>query len=145
MKQIQEFQLEHCIAFITSNASKKLADYFNDVLVKHGISRTQWIALYYLNQDKMNQKELAAIINIKSSTVARLVDRMERDKLIVRERSSQDRRVCYLKITPKGIETINSLLYLGKQVSDKFIEEISPEELDIFNKVLKKLVANTCN
>lgn len=48
----------------------------------------QWIALYYLGKEEfISQKELAERMNVKESSVARLLDRMERDELVGQESS----------------------------------------------------------
>jgi DNA-binding MarR family transcriptional regulator len=41
--------------------------------------------------------------------VTGIIDRMEREGLVLRERSTSDRRVVYIKLTPKGKELARSI------------------------------------
>jgi len=46
--------------------------------------------------------ELSERMSAKNSTITGIVDRMERDGLVVRERSQADRRVVHIRSTEKG-------------------------------------------
>lgn len=106
----------------------------------------QWIALYYLGiQKSINQKELSKKMNIKESTVARLIDRMERDGLVIRQRSEEDRRAFNLVLTEKGLEYRKELLPEGEKFSDIVSQNISEDEILIFMTVLDKMVNNLKN
>ncbi|GKX27902.1 MarR family transcriptional regulator [Vallitalea longa] len=137
------FNLDDCVAFITNNASKQMENYFNDRLVQLGSTRVQWIALYYLGKNKsISQVELAKKMNIKSSTVVRLVDRMERDGYVKRVKDANDRRITSLELTNAGINLRKQLLPEGEKASNVFSKDITEEELEIFIHVLKKMVDN---
>lgn len=137
------FDLETCVAFITNKASKKMADAFNERLMAKGISRVQWTALYYLGKEKyINQRQLAEKMGIKDSTVVRLVDRMEKDGLVAREKELSDRRVTNIVLTEKGKILREKLLPEGEKMSRIFSQNISDEEMEIFKKVLKQMVEN---
>ncbi|AYO31098.1 MarR family transcriptional regulator [Biomaibacter acetigenes] len=137
------FDLDTCVAFITNKASKMMADAFNERLMLHGITRVQWIALYYLGKyEGINQKELAEKMNIKSSTVARLLDRMEKDGLVKRQENPEDRRVTKIRLTEKGKELREKFLPEGEKMSEIFSRGLTDEELEVFTRVLKKMVDN---
>jgi len=53
--------------------------------------------------------ELSERMSAKNSTITGIVDRMERDALVVRDRSSTDRRVVLIRATPKGSELARSV------------------------------------
>lgn len=138
------FDLNSCIAFITNNSSKKLSNSFNERLVQKGSTRVQFIALYYLGlSEKINQSELSEKMNIKPSTTARLIDRMEREEYLTRTKCTDDRRVTYLELTPLGKQFRDSLLPLGEEMSKVFSKGITDEEFEIFKRVLNKMVCNS--
>lgn len=106
----------------------------------------QWIALYYLGTQKhMNQKELSRRMNIKESTVARLVDRLERDGLVTRQRSEEDRRVFNLILTKKGKEYRKELVPEGEKFNSIVSKNITEKEMLVFMTVLDKMVNNLKN
>lgn len=137
------FDLDTCVGFTTSKTAKIVADAFNKRLVCLGITRVQWIALYFLGQDHwINQRELGQKMNIKEATVARLVNRMERDGYIVRYRDETDRRVWHIALTERGIEYRERLLPEGQKMSDICGKNISDEDMETFKTVLKQITRN---
>ncbi len=141
---IMKFNLSECIGFITNTTMKFVSEDFNRRLEAKGSTRIQWIALYFLNEENksISQKELASLMNIKDSSVARLVDRMERDGLIKRVENPKDKRVKFLELTNNGRNKIEALLPEGKYFSDLLLEGITNEELLTFYKVLDKMSIN---
>jgi DNA-binding MarR family transcriptional regulator len=137
------FDIESCVCFINNKTSKKMADMFNERLIPLGVTRVQWIAMYYLlKYGDMSQKELAERMDIKESTVARLLDRMEEEGLIIRTQTREDRRVKFIKLTPKGRERIEELLPEGQKMSELFSIGITEEEIEVFKRVLQKFMIN---
>lgn len=137
------FELEECIGFITNNISKELANAFNDRTMKDGISRVQWIALYYLGKyETLSQIELCNKMNKKQSTIVRLIDRMMRDGLVIRKKDSNDRRITKIVLTEKGRELREKVFPIGDEMSHIFTKGITEEELQVFTDVLNKMQEN---
>ena len=137
------FDIESCVCFINNKTSKKMANVFNERLIQLGVTRVQWMAMYYLlKYGDMSQKELGERMDIKESTVARLLDRMESEDLIIRTQTKEDRRIKYIKLTPKGKEKIESLLSEGEKMSEFFSMGITEDEIEVFKRVLQKFEEN---
>lgn len=140
------FNLTDCIGFITKKASKEITDVFNQRLKKEDISYAKWTALFFLGEDEsLSQRELADKMNTKESSVARLLDRMEKENLCQREKDLEDRRVMHIALTAKGHEKREALLPIGSQFHQDATRDISQEDLDIFKAVLEKMVDNLTN
>ncbi len=138
------FKLEDCVAYIASNAMKKVSSVFNELLKKNGSTRVQWTAIYYIaNHEGINQSDLAKKMNIQTPTIVRLIDRLERENIVERFSSSDDRRILKLRCTGKGLELHQKLLPLGESFSDQITEELSEDEINTFIRVLSKLAANS--
>lgn len=137
------FDIDTCLSFVTSKACKEIAEAFNRRLTKLGVTRVQWIVLYYLGKcEGIKQKELAEKMNIKDSTVARLIDRMEREGYVIRVKDLEDKRITKLYLTEKGVELRIKLLPEGEKMSKILSKDITDEEMEIFKRVLKKMVDN---
>lgn len=142
---VNMFDIDDCVAWIAANAGKKIADSFNEKLKSKGITRVQWIALFYLGKyDSLNQYELGEKMNIKSSTVVRLVDRMEKQGYILRKKGSEDRRVTFVELTEKGREMREKFIPLGNEFHLQVKNGIDSEELEVFKKVLNQMIKNVC-
>nr|WP_313164405.1 MarR family transcriptional regulator [Sedimentibacter sp.] len=103
----------------------------------------QWIALYYVKTKKrISQRELSNLMNVQDSSAGRLIDRLERDGLIERERNDSDRRVIYITLSDMGDKLISDLMPIGIKFNNDLVSGIDEEELMIYEKVLKKMISN---
>lgn len=137
------FKLDDCVGFITNKVSKKISDVFNEKLSYYEVTRVQWIALYFLGRHEyINQSELAQKMDIKKSTMVRLIDRMVKDGYVQRKKDIKDRRITYICLTELGKKRREDLLPFGEEFSNLITRDISDEEMVIFKKVLNKLVEN---
>jgi len=122
---------------------KLISEAFGRRLESKGITRIQWIALYHLGlSDGISQRELAQSMNIKDASATRLLDRMERDGFVRREKNPQDRRITLAILTKKGKEMREKLLPEGEKFSNTLLNGITEEELQVFDAVLNKMVNN---
>lgn len=138
------FDLDSCIGFLTNVEAKKLSDAFNNRLLKRGITRVQWITMYYLNKyESLTQIELCEKLNVKPSSVVRLIDRMERDELIKRLKNPDDRRSYNITLSEKGSMFWNEVESEGEDMSKLFMKGINKDDLEVFKMVLLKMVDNS--
>lgn len=139
-----DFDLSSCIGFVTNTAIKAVTEDFNKRLEKYGTTRIQWIAMYFLlKADKpMSQKELAALMNVQDPSLARLIDRMERDGLLQRIENPQDKRVKFLELTETGRSKAEALMPQGEEFSNLLLENVTDEEIENFHRVLDKMLKN---
>ena len=137
------FDLNKCVGHITENAIKQISEAFGRRLQNSGITRIQWIALYYIKtNNRISQRELSNLMNVQDSSAGRLIDRLERDGLIERERDSNDRRVVYIKLSDVGDKLILDLIPLGIKFNEDLVSCIDEKELIIYEKVLEKMLLN---
>ncbi len=137
------FQLEKCVSYITENSIKDISETFGKIVEAKGVTRIQWIAMYYLDKHKqISQKELAEKMYVTDSSIARLLDRMSRDGLVERVKSAEDRRVTFIKLTRKGKALSKKLMPEGESFSDMLLDGITEEELRVFENVVRKMVGN---
>jgi len=143
--KLHMFDLDDCIAFITNKSAKKLADEFNRRLQENGTTRVQWIALFYIGKaGEISQKELSDYMDIKESSMVRLIDRMEKEELVERRKDSEDRRITKIILTDKGKFLKEELMPRGQEFQDDVLKGISKENLEIFKEVLQRMTDNIC-
>jgi len=131
------------VGHISENATKQISEAFSRRLQNEGITRIQWIALYYLKtKGRISQRDLSNLMNVADSSAGRLLDRLERDGFIKRERDLTDRRVTYVTLTKEGDRLISELMPIGDEFNNDLMKGISEEELKIYENVLKKMILN---
>jgi MarR family 2-MHQ and catechol resistance regulon transcriptional repressor len=75
-----------------------------------GVTLTQFSALEaLLHRGPLYQSELAAKLLKSGGNLTLVVDNLERDGLVIRERDSADRRFVKVDLTPKGRKFITAL------------------------------------
>ncbi|MBZ9634905.1 MarR family winged helix-turn-helix transcriptional regulator [Clostridium sp. FP1] len=119
------------------------------VLCEAGISAPQGMVLGLLSKKKkMKITELSQQLCLSNSTVSGIVDRLEKQEMVVRERSESDKRVVYVSISPK----FNDMHEIFKKQFEKNIQSTmsrgSEDELHkIFEglSTLKKLLGDQQN
>jgi DNA-binding MarR family transcriptional regulator len=76
----------------------------------HGMTRAQWIILFWLErQPGLSQKELAEILEVEPITVARLIDRLEGRNMVERRPDVRDRRIWRLHLLPDASQVLEEL------------------------------------
>lgn len=70
--------------------------------------------------------------------VTRLVDRLEQQKLAERCRCDKDRRVVYVKITPKGLDVLAALDEPVRNLHKATLGHLTPDELTQLSALLVK-------
>ena len=138
------FNLDDCLAFITSKSSKLFADTLEHAFRPYHLTRSQWIAIYFIyNDGHMTQRELADKIGIKEPSVVRLIQKLEYDGYLTRHGLDEDKRVKQVELTTKGEQAYHELLPVVKQFKNKTIAGIAEEDLKTFKNVLEAMLKNT--
>jgi DNA-binding MarR family transcriptional regulator len=74
---------------------------------------------FIMNHDQVKPSDLTDFLATTPAAITTLMDRMEKSGLIVRERDTHDRRIVWLRLTPKG----ESEGRRGLQVRQDFLEQ----------------------
>ena len=137
------------------NESTKVANLFQEVMIlfKHsmskvfedsGITAPQGVVLGVLSKEtKIKITELSSKLSLPNSTVSGLVDRLEKQGMVERERSEKDRRVVYVSISPNFKEMHLQFRKNWQQKIENVMNKGTSEDLEeIFNglNTLKKLL-----
>lgn len=112
-------------------------------LAAHDLTLQQWILLTALwRKNGLTISELAAYYRVKDPTASSLVDRMEAKSLVVRKRSTDDRRKVIVCLTAKS-EALSHLIGFYEQINDVLLSDFSDEEAASFISLMERVIANT--
>ncbi|MDP2857907.1 MAG: MarR family transcriptional regulator [Bacillota bacterium] len=99
-----------------------------DILENFNVTPPQLNALNFLRHGILTMGELGQKMYLACSTATDLIDRMERNGLIQRERDTSDRRVIRLKMTVKGNEVIDEVLNARKRYLAGVLAKVASED-----------------
>ena len=91
---------------------------------------------------RLRMQDLAGSVLLMSrSGLTRLIERMEKECLVIREHSTEDRRVVHVVITPKGKATLELAIpgHIGG-VQEHFLRHLSDDEAHGLHVALAKVL-----
>lgn len=108
------------------------------------ISPEQWTILIFLwEKDGVTQQELCNATFKDKPSMTRLIDNMERQHLVVRISDKKDRRTNLIHLTKTGKEIEEKTRRIANQTLREALEGVTIEELEVSQKVLRKIFMNT--
>lgn len=87
----------------------------------------------------LSLSSLSERIRAQNSTVTGIIDRMEREELVVRERSTSDRRVVFIRLTEKGKRVASDVHVEPLSIFRMVLATLSREDTSDLLRVLSKL------
>ena len=109
-------------------------------LAEEGLSISQFgilEALYHLGT--LCQKDLASKILKSSGNITMVIDNLEKHNLVVRNRSSEDRRFYLVSLTETGRELIARIFPQHTERIMKRMSQLTQTEQQTLSRLLKKL------
>ena len=101
------------------------------------------IGYFYHNRDRdIFQKDFEQEFNIRRSTASNILALIEKNGLIVRESVPYDARLKKITLTQKAIEIQHIVESAFEKLEDTIQDGITPEELEVFYRVLDKINSN---
>lgn len=104
---------------------------------EHGLTGPQVTALKILEGfGALSLSELSAKMSAKNSTITGIVDRMERDGLVARERSTTDRRVIHIRPTARGLRIAASVPVTAMEIFGEALGSLAERERTELMRIL---------
>ncbi|MDQ7096627.1 MarR family transcriptional regulator [Desulfosporosinus sp. PR] len=92
------------------------------------------------DNDGLNQKELAELLDIRSASMSELLNKLERSSLITREKDEADKRITHVFLSDEGRKLANSSQSQG-DFAEMLFGSLPDEEKHMFYTIMKKLCA----
>ena len=109
---------------------------------RYGLTGSQLLVLKMLEpRGQVSLSELSGRIRAKNSTVTGIIDRMERDEIVVRRRSGEDRRVIFIELTAKGKKLASDAKIDPMHLYRALLEDLSPRDAADLERIMTKLVS----
>lgn len=143
-----EINFKEVVNMETINESIEVAKLFQEVmhLFRHnmkkiiedtGVTAPQGMVIGILSKNKkMKITELSNYLGLSNSTVSGIIDKLETQEMVVRERSKEDKRVVYVSISPEFEDMHKAFHKKIEKNIESLMSQGSSEEL---NKILEGL------
>ena len=143
-----QFKRGELYSFITGKASTAIARRLqkNFKLASADITIEQWSVLYHLwKQDGLSQQQLCDATFRDKPSITRLVDNLEKLKLVRRVASKNDRRMNMIYLTKEAQDLQVLTMELANKTLNESLEGVTIEQIEIAKMVLQKVYDNLVN
>lgn len=107
------------------------------------ITIEQWSVLYHLwENDGLSQQDLCNLTYRDKPSITRLVDNLEKQKLVKRSVSKEDRRKNIVTLTEHAFALQTSTFELANKTMDEALTGIKETDILIIKEVLHKVFTN---
>lgn len=123
----------------------RFKQYLSAIFAKHGYDLTpeQFLVLDTLWDDGvLSQQELADILKKDKNSVTKLIDALERKRLVERIPDKIDRRLNLIHITELAKSMKDNITDIALDCTNQIIKDIPEEDLNVFVSVLNKMTEN---
>ena len=118
--------------------------YITSRMKDYNIGSGQYIFLSLLyERDGISQEELAHQLMIDKGTTARAIDKLEKAGYVTRTTNPKDRRAYTIFITQKAQDIKPELYKTLRSWTDVLVADLSLEEREMLEAILKKMVNST--
>ena len=110
---------------------------------KNGLSMSQIGALFQINHGRNNVSDLGEGLGITTAAASQMLERLVRQKLILRTEDSQDRRVKQLVLTDKGCRIMQESVRARQGWLDDLVSRLSAGQKEQIAAAVKILIKKT--
>lgn len=129
------YLMKRVMMSIVASADRRLAE--------HDLTSAQWGPLMRMQiSGGSTVAELARWLNVDAGSMTRLLDRLEKKGLCRRVRSTEDRRVVRLELTPAGQKAIAKVPAVLASVLNEHLAGFTESEWHHLQDYLRRMLAN---
>jgi MarR family transcriptional regulator for hemolysin len=126
-----------------SMLARRWRKYLDEHLRRIGQSQARWEALFAvaMSRDGSALGTIAKRVGVEGPTFVRMIAQFEREGLVKRLASSEDRRASIIRITPKGEQVLTQMRDLTTKVRKEFLGELSVDDVKKMLDMLEHMLS----
>ena len=131
------------LPYLLNRAGTRIATAFAEDARQHGLSLQMWRVLAALNQrDGQMVGELSDTTSIEISTLSRVLDQMQKKRLVLRRRDAEDQRAVSIWRSASGIAATRKLLPTALRYQTVALAGFNAREAALLKTMLKRVFTN---
>jgi DNA-binding MarR family transcriptional regulator len=137
-----DYRSEESVGFLMKVAAESMSRELDTRMEALGLTDAQWRPLLLLSQrEAQTAAQLARQAACDSGALTRMLDRLEDKGFVRRVRSTDDRRVQNLELTPEGRRAAAVVPRVICEVLNAHLADLSHTEVDQLKGLLQRVVA----
>ncbi len=137
------YQPEESVGYLMRMILTEVKQQIDRELEACGLTHAQWVPLLKLYMGQASTvAEVARCSELDAGATTRLLDRLEKKGLCKRVRSTEDRRVVQVELTPEGEAAIADVPGVLSEVMNAHLAGFTAEEWQTLKNYLRRILAN---
>jgi DNA-binding MarR family transcriptional regulator len=136
-------ELELAIPYLLTRAGSRMGNAFAKALKPFGLNLSEWrvcASLLYVPHQTLSELSLHATPDI--SALSRIIDRLENEDLVKREKSATDGRSIRIALTRQGEELALRIVPVARQHESVVLSGFAASDVQALRSMLLKLYEN---
>lgn len=137
LKDVAYYWIERAMREVTQQTKQLFKEQ------KFGITKDQWILLKRISEvNGISQVDLANSTFKEPAAVTRMIDILERKKLVERKVMIGDRRAYEIHLTSNGLQLVNKMTPFIQELRAKGLSGLSEDEINSLKRIMDKIYHN---
>lgn len=136
-----EFERKSSFGWLLNVVANHASKEFDQRLKEKGLTLALWPTLMCLwEKEGINQREIAQMSKVESSTTTRTIDKLETLGLVERQPDPDSRRSFKIYLTDEGRALKKEVIHLPLEVNQQLLAPLTKQEQATMVQLLQKLV-----
>jgi DNA-binding MarR family transcriptional regulator len=138
-----DFRLEHSPLYLLVRAAGRYSLDMGNALKTSGMDLLSWRALMTVNETSPSSvSEIAEQSVTRLSTMTRVVQRLERKKMVRLSRRPSDARVTEVRLTERGTQALESVRGIASQIYNQAVGQLTAAQIETLNALMRQIFVN---
>ncbi len=134
---------EESVGYLMRKVMSSIRTQADAQLAPRDLTYAQWLPLFKISRcDKTTVASLARDLETDPASMTRALDRLEAKGLVLRERSTTDRRVVQLALTAEGQAVAAQVPAVLADVLNGHLSDFNHDEWQLLLRMLRRMLAN---
>ncbi|MES2613123.1 MAG: MarR family transcriptional regulator [Pseudomonadota bacterium] len=140
---------EESVGYLMRKVMSSIRTQADAQLSTHDLTFAQWLPLFKISKCQAMTGQAAATVAVMAreletdaASMTRTLDRLEAKGLVLRERSTTDRRVVHVVLTPEGEAVAAKVPPVLAEVLNKHLRGFTRDEWQLLLSMLRRMLAN---
>jgi len=120
--------------------TREFARHQTEEFYKMKVTMPQFVVMEILHRnDEIKMTDLARSMNVSTAAMTGIIDRLVRERYVIRSSDPKDRRIINVGLTEKGCKILKKIISLRKQMLIKVFGIISQKEREDYLNILSHI------
>lgn len=136
-KQDLEDHLGYWLRFVSNHVSGS----FREGLAEYDVTVAEWVALRTIAMHApCTLNTVSEQIGVDNGATSRLVDKLNKKKLVSRKTGAKDRRAITLELSESGKKLLPKLIHLADKNDEAFFGSLTKVDKEHLKRIMKTLI-----